>query len=478
MLKLFNTLTRKVETFKPIKKDKVGLYTCGPTVYNYVHIGNWRSYVFADLLRRYLEYSGFQVKHIMNLTDVEDKIIRDSQKKGKTLKQFTEFYTDAFFKDMKSLNIKRADVTPKATEHIDEMVEIVKKLKSKNHTYEADKSIYFKISTFPNYGELAQLSKQDLKQNAEGRLNLDDEYDKEDVGDFVLWKAWRSEDGKVYWETEIGKGRPGWHIECSAMSMKYLGESFDIHTGGVDLVFPHHTNEIAQSEGATGKRFVNYWLHHEHLLVGARKMSKSFGNFYTLRDLQEKKHNALLFRLILLKTHYRKILNFTFEDFKQAKAAAERLLDFLISLDLVKRKKKNDLKIDEKIEKSRNGFKEAMDNDLNTSSALTSVFDLVSEINKSLSQLNVEQAQKIKKYILEVDSVLGFIETLHEQYKKRLKKLTNDKDVKKLLRKRTEIRKEKDYEKADQIRQELFEKGIVVQDIKDGHNVRLINLLE
>ena len=319
MLKLFNTLTRKIKVFKPIKKNKVGMYSCGPTVYNFAHIGNLRAYVFADILKRYLKYGGFKVKHVMNITDIDDKTIRDSQKKGQTLREFTEFYTKAFIEDINSLNIEMPDILPKATKHIPEMASLIKKMLKNGSAYKSKGSIYFNISKFKKYGELAQLEKRNLKQNASKRLNISDEYEKEEVNDFVLWKAWQKKDRDIFWETEIGKGRPGWHIECSAMSMKYLGESFDIHTGGADLVFPHHTNEIAQSEAATGKKFVNYWTHNEHLLVKGKKMSKSLGNFYTLRDIQEKGYNPLLLRLILLKTHYRKILDFSFDDFEKAK---------------------------------------------------------------------------------------------------------------------------------------------------------------
>ncbi|MEM7819165.1 MAG: cysteine--tRNA ligase, partial [Candidatus Aenigmatarchaeota archaeon] len=286
VLKLFNTLTRKKEVFKPIKKNEVRMYTCGPTVYDFAHIGNFRTYVWQDILKRWLLFKGFKVKHVMNLTDIDDKTIKGAREQGISLREFTEKYIKAFFEDSKTLNLLPADVYPRATEHIREIVELIKILIEKGYAYKGeDGSIYYDISKFKDYGKLSKLKIKELKAGARVKS---DSYTKEEAYDFALWKAWDPEDGEVFFETEIGKGRPGWHIECSAMSMKYLGETFDIHTGGVDLIFPHHENEIAQSEAATGKKFVNYWLHAEHLIVEGRKMSKSLGNFYTLRDLLAK----------------------------------------------------------------------------------------------------------------------------------------------------------------------------------------------
>ncbi|RMF88331.1 MAG: cysteine--tRNA ligase, partial [Nitrospinota bacterium] len=312
MLKFYNSLTRRKEEFHPIEPGRVRMYTCGPTVYDYAHIGNFRAYIFEDILRRYLKYKGYQVTQVMNITDVDDKTIRESRRRGMSLKEFTSFYVQAFFEDLETLNIERAEYYPAATEHIDQMVALIKRLIENGHTYEVDGSIYFRISTFPAYGRLAGLDAVQLQGGASGRVDAD-EYGKEDVRDFVLWKAWREEDGDVFWETELGKGRPGWHIECSAMSMHYLGEHFDIHTGGIDNLFPHHENEIAQSEAATKKPFVNYWLHCQHLLVNNAKMSKSLGNFYTLRDLLERGYKPKAIRYALLSTHYRQQHNFTFE---------------------------------------------------------------------------------------------------------------------------------------------------------------------
>jgi len=288
-IKFKNSLSRVREEFKPIEPGKVKFYTCGPTVYNFAHIGNFRAYIFEDLLRRYLKYKGYDVYQVMNLTDIDDKTIRDSQKEGISLKDFTGRYIKAFFDDLDTLGIERAEQYPAATEHIPEMVELIKKLTENGYAYEVNGNYYFKISAFKDYGKLANLDMAGLKAGARVAT---DEYEKDSVSDFALWKAWDEADGDVYWETEIGKGRPGWHLECSAMSMKYLGNHFDIHTGGVDNMFPHHENEIAQSEGATGEKFVNYWMHCEYLIVDGRKMSKSLGNFYTLRDIIDKGYSG------------------------------------------------------------------------------------------------------------------------------------------------------------------------------------------
>ena len=478
MLHLFNTLTHKIESFKPIQAGLVKLYNCGPTVYNYVHLGGLRNCIFIDLLKRYLEYRDFKVKHVMNITDVEDKTIKGSQKAKKTLKEFTNLYYRAFIRDLKSLNIKLPDIMPRAIDHIPEMVNLIKGLIKKGFAYKtSDGSVYFKIAKFSRYGQLAQIDKQKLKPDAEGRLSLRDEYSKEDINDFVLWKAWRPSDGKVFWNTELGRGRPGWHIECSAMSMKYLGKSFDIHSGGVDLIFPHHTNEIAQSEAATGKRFVNYWLHNAHLIIDGQKMSKSLGNFYTLEDVQKRKLNPLLLRLILLKTHYRQTLDFSFKNFDEAKAIALKFLNFLIELDFVQNKKNNNLRIKILITACRNKFKEALDDDLNISPALAEMFGFMNEINNLINMLNTDQARKIKQFIFEIDSVLGFIKLIYQQYQEKKNKLLRNKTIKILLEKRMGLRKNKDYQAADKIRKELVKKGIVINDTEKGYKVRLTEIL-
>ncbi len=390
-LKLFNTLSREKEEFKSIKDREVGLYTCGPTVYSYAHIGNLRAYIFGDMLKRYLKYSGYNVKHVMNITDVDDKTIRESQNENKSLVDFTSFYIEAFFKDLDLLNIVKADIYTKATSFINEMVKLIEILIEKGFAYKTtDGSVYFDIHKDKEYGKLSGFDLKDLKENALGRLK-NDEYDKENAQDFALWKAWDEKDGDVFWETSLGKGRPGWHIECSAMSMKELGESFDIHTGGVDNIFPHHENEIAQSECVTGKEFVKYWMHNEHLLVDGKKMSKSLGNFYTLKDLIEKGIDPLAFRLWLYTSNYSTKVNFTLETIKGAQVALERLKKGYIALG-------DGIGIVDVNYKTR--FVEYMDDNLNTARALSLVWEILK--NKELSPTDK------KATLLDFDKVFGF----------------------------------------------------------------------
>lgn len=308
-LKLYNTLTRKKDVFKPLKKNKVGMYVCGPTIYNYVHIGNLRAYVFADILRRFLKESNYKIKEVMNLTDVDDKTIKQSQKDGKNLREFTEKYEKTFLEDIKKMNIEKPEILPRATNNIKQMVSLIKKLLEKGIAYKAKDGIYFSIQKFKDYGKLSKIKTKNLKEGASNRV-LKDEYNKDNANDFVLWKFYDKKDENVFWNTKLGKGRPGWHIECSVMSMRYLGKSFDIHLGGVDLIFPHHENEIAQSEAATGKKFVNYWMHNEWILVNGQKMSKSLNNFYKLSDITKEGYSPFDLRYLYLLTHYRKPLNF------------------------------------------------------------------------------------------------------------------------------------------------------------------------
>ncbi|HEX9861940.1 MAG TPA: cysteine--tRNA ligase, partial [Candidatus Bathyarchaeia archaeon] len=380
-IRLFNTLTRQKEAFKPIDEGKVRMYTCGPTVYDYAHIGNFRAFVFEDLLKRWLNYRGLKVTHVMNLTDVDDKTIRGSQKQQLPLRQFTDFYAKAFFEDVAALNIERADYYPRATEHIAEMVALINRLTAKGFAYRGeDGSIYYAISKFKDYGKLSKIKVDELKAGARVKV---DEYAKEEAQDFALWKAWTQEDGDVFWETELGKGRPGWHIECSAMSMRYLGETFDVHCGGVDNMFPHHENEIAQSEAVTGKPFVNHWLHNEHLLVEGKRMAKRYGNFYTLRDLLGKGYDPVAIRYLLLSTHYRQQFNFTFEGLEAAKGAVERLRNFMHRLHDANGRGSGE-EIAELMRKVQVGFGEAMDDDLNVSVALAVLFDFVRDVNNLL----------------------------------------------------------------------------------------------
>jgi cysteinyl-tRNA synthetase len=354
------------------------MYTCGPTVYNYPHIGNYRAYIFSDTLKRVLLYGGYKVKHIMNLTDVDDKTIRDSQKEGKTLKAFTEFYTEEFFKDIKALNILFPNKFTKATDNINAMVELTKKLLDNGLAYKSeDGSVYFNIKKFKNYGKLSGIEIENQKENASGRI-AKDEYEKDNVQDFALWKKWDEKDGNVFWETELGKGRPGWHIECSAMSMKNLGEQIDLHTGGVDLIFPHHENEIAQSEGATGKQFVKYWMHNEWVLVDQKKMAKSFNNFYTLRDIIAQGINPIAYRLWLLTAHYRTRVNFTWEALKGSEIALKRLYRLYMELG------KTVGVIDQKYQQK---FRQFIEDDLDTPQALALVWDLMKDEDISKTRL-------------------------------------------------------------------------------------------
>jgi len=456
----FNTLSRQKERFMPLEKGKVKMYTCGPTVYDVAHIGNFRAFIFEDLLRRWLEYRGFKVTQIMNLTDVDDRTIKAARNQRVPLKEVTERYIKAFFDDVETLNIEKATVYPRATEHVSEMVALIKKLIDKGYAYRGeDGSIYYDISKFKDYGKLAKIKVADLKLGARVKV---DEYAKEEAQDFALWKAWDESDGDVYWDTELGRGRPGWHIECSAMSMKYLGETLDIHCGGVDNLFPHHENEIAQSEAATGKKFVNYWMHNEHLLVEGKKMAKRLGNYYTVKDLTAKGHNPKAIRYLMLSTHYRQQLNFTFEGLEAAKSTLERLENFvrrLLNADGTSGGEEHKALIS----RVQNDFEAAMDDDLNISVALAALFDFIREVNNRLdkNRVNKQEAKEIRELVLRFDSVLGVIgETCEEE------KLP--KEAEELIRKREEARKAKDWKAADELREQLKAMGIIIEDTAQG----------
>jgi cysteinyl-tRNA synthetase len=459
-IRFFNTLTRKKEAFKPLEAGKVKMYTCGPTVYDFAHIGNFRAFLFDDLLKRWLIQRGFKVTHVMNLTDVDDKTIKGSQKQQVPLRQFTDFYVKAFFEDIKALNIQPADVYPKATDHVPEMVALIKTLMAKGIAYRGeDGSIYYAISKFPDYGKLSKIKTAELKTGA--RVSQD-EYAKEEAQDFALWKAWTPEDGDVYWETELGKGRPGWHIECSAMSMKYLGETFDIHCGGVDNMFPHHENEIAQSEAATGKKFVNYWLHNEHLLVEGKKMAKRFGNFFTLRDLLAKGYDPIAIRYLLLSTHYRQQFNFTFEGLEAAKGAVDRLRNFVRRLHDADGKGSGE-KISVLTSKLEACFGGSLDDDLDIGTALASLFDFVREANNLLDANAVSKAEasEVGGLIMQFDEVLGVIGEVPME-----EALPAEVDA--LVQKREEARKAKNWKEADAIRAQLKAMDIVLEDTAQG----------
>jgi len=455
---LHNTLTKKDEEFKPIKKGEVGLYTCGPTVYNYPHIGNYRAYIFGDILKRSLLYLGYKVNHVMNITDIDDKTIRDSQIQGKTLKEFTSFYTEEFFKDRDLLNILPANSYPKATNYIKEMVEIIEKLQEKGFAYKSeDGSVYFDIKKDKEYGKLSGLDISKLKENAKGRLNTD-EYDKDNAFDFALWKAWDEKDGDVYWDpkellgrdTSLGKGRPGWHIECSAMSNSLLGETFDIHTGGVDNIFPHHENEIAQSECSSGKTFANYFLHNEHLLVDGQKMSKSLGNFYTLDDLIKKSIDPIAFRYWIYTSQYGTKTNFTIDAVSGCETALKRLREFYLNLG-------NDIGIINNEYKDK--IIEAIDNNLDTPKAITILWDLVKDSN-------VNNADK-KATLLDLDNIFGFGLAL-------IKDEVIPEDILKLVREREEVRLNKNWAKSDELRDQIKSLGYEVKDTEEGTKLSIL----
>jgi len=452
MLKLYNTLSRKKEKFVPVKDKQVGMYVCGPTIYDYVHIGNLRAYVFSDVLRRTLKANGFKIKEVMNLTDVDDKTIRDSQKAKKSLKDFTKKYELAFLRDIKTMNIEKPEVMPRATEHIREMVGIVKTLLKKKIAYKTDDGIYFSIKKFRDYGKLSKIDVKNLLAKASGRVNSD-EYDKENIHDFVLWKFWDEKDGNVFWKTELGKGRPGWHIECSAMSSKYLGKQFDIHCGGVDLIFPHHENEIAQSEAAFGKKpWVKYWLHNEWILVDGKKMSKSLGNFYKLKDIINKDYSPMDLRYFYLSGHWRKPLNFTWKNLDAAKNALKRLKTLIAEM------KKSHEKINKKkIDGAFNQFLEIINDDLNTPKALSFMWEIVRE-----DKLNDSEKYKL---VLKFDEILGL--NLNKE-----EKIDVPAKIKKLIKEREKARKKKDFVTADKIREEIKKEGWYVEDSGNGGKVR------
>jgi cysteinyl-tRNA synthetase len=458
MLKIRNTLTRTREEFKPLEGNTVRMYACGPTVYGYGHIGNFRTFVAVDVLRRYLKYLGYEVLHVMNITDIEDKIIKDMREAGKGLAEFTNLYTEEFLRDVDLLNIEHPEILPRATRHIDEMVEIMKQLEANGHTYASDGSLYFSISTLPTYGKLAGLKLEGNKVGA--RVDVD-EYEKDDARDFVLWKA-PKEDDEPRWQTPYGEGRPGWHLECSAMSMKYLGESFDLHCGGVDLIFPHHENEIAQSEGATGKPFVKHWFHVEFLLLNGRKMSKSEGNFYTVRDLVEKGYSPAAIRYLLVSAPYSTQLNFTLEGLKGAESAIENLRNFRRRVNEIEGSAESHQRVQEAVNRARAAFEEAMNNDLNTSGALAAMFDLRRDINTAIDEDEFGEADKagVLALLASFDSVLGI---LGEEKEENL-----EAEVEGLIEERYAARRNRDFARADEIRNQLAERGILLEDTPQG----------
>src|SRR5205809_2376448 len=455
MFKLTNTLTGEQEVFEPQDKETARMYTCGPTVYNFVHIGNLRTFVFQDILRRHLS-SKWKLRHVMNITDIDDKIIARSIETGQDIKSYTAVYTAAFFEDCEKLRIQKPEIIAPATEHIDEMIELVNRLLAAGYAYREGDSIYYRISRFPAYGRLSKLDKRELKVGA--RIDAD-EYEKEESRDFVLWKA-PKDPREPRWPAPFGEGRPGWHLECSAMAMKYLGDTLDLHCGGIDLLFPHHENEIAQSEAVTGRPFVRFWVHGEHLLVNGEKMAKSKGNFFTLRDLLEKGYDPLTIRYLLVSVRYRKQLNFTFEGLKEARAALDRIKEFLFRLETAKLTPGNDPKLAEALATARQEFEAALDDDLNTSGALGAIFIFIGEANIAMAdgRLPEDNRAEIKAWFKVIDDRLAIIPPMEHA-------VQDDKEaaeIEALVAERNEARKNRNFALSDKIRQALLDRGVLI----------------
>jgi cysteinyl-tRNA synthetase len=456
-MRIFNTLTRRLEELEPRIPGQVGLYTCGPTVYDYAHIGNFRTYVWEDLLRRTLKFLGFGVTQVMNITDIEDKIIAKAIAQGLSLRQVTEPFVAAFFEDLEVLGIEKAEHYPRATEHIPEMIAIAKALEARGLTYVSQGSLYFRIDAFRSYGRLSNLENREIKVGA--RVDSD-EYDKDDARDFVLWKGHK--EGEPSWDSPYGPGRPGWHLECSAMSMKYLGESFDLHTGGVDNIFPHHENEIAQSEGATGHPFVKYWMHAAHLMVDGEKMAKSKGNFHTVRQLLSKGHDPRALRYLLLTTHYRTPLNFTFEALARAGGELQRFDALHARLHESPRPAGRDEGFDAKVAAIEAEVRAALADDLNVSGASGALFRLVREANAALdrNELPAESADGLLRALGRLDAVYGVIAP-------KAPELLGP-EIEALIESRQQARKAKNFGESDRIRDLLVAKGIVLEDTPSG----------
>ncbi|HEY6945201.1 MAG TPA: cysteine--tRNA ligase [Candidatus Acidoferrum sp.] len=469
-IQLHNTLSGKVEPFIPQNSGEVRMYTCGPTVYDYAHIGNYRTFVFQDILRRFLKLRGYKLNHVMNLTDVDDRIIANAAAARKNIRDYTEKYVQAFFDDCKTLSIEAPEHWIRATDHIDDMVRLIQRLQEKTFTYPSEGSIYYRITKFPNYGKL---SKIDLTGIQAGARVDNDRYEKESARDFALWKA--PKPGEHFWETAIGPGRPGWHIECSAMAMKYLGETLDIHTGGIDLAFPHHENEIAQSEAATGKPFARYWLHAEHLLVEGEKMSKSLGNFFTLRDLFAKGYKPSTLRLCLASVPYRKQQNFTLNGLDQATSAVERLRNFADRLKQGKFPAGRQEGMAARIAKAADEFDAGLSDDLNTARALAALFDLVRDANIAIDKGEFRQGDvaAVQEFLVTFDRVFAVLEDNDAQKLQALgygsaQAGLSDTEIEELIADRAAAKKKRDFAAADRIRKELADRGIILEDAKDG----------
>ncbi len=457
-LRFYNTLTQTVEPFST-PDNFVRMYSCGPTVYNFAHIGNFRSFVFPDILRRWLRARGFTLKHVMNITDIDDKIIKNANAAGKSIDEFTSVYTQSFLDDRATLRLERPEFITPATKHIPEMVEAVQQLTSHGHTYVSDGSVYYRIATFPGYGKLSHNDFSGIRAGA--RVDVD-EYDKDDARDFVLWKA--AKEGEPSWDTPFGNGRPGWHIECSAMAMKYLGEQLDIHTGGVDLTFPHHENEIAQAEGITGKQFVRFWLHSEHLSVESQKMSKSLGNIYTLRDITEKGYPPEALRYLLASVPYRKKLNFTFDGLKAAVTSIERLRNYELRLKTAHFPEGTTESLEQRAQAASKAFDEAMDDDLNTAEALAAVFEYVRDTNSAMDagEFKTGNSASALAFLAKFDSIFDVLKPTSKAGS------LSDDEVETLIAERTSQKKARNFARADEIRKQLADQGVILEDTKEG----------
>ncbi|MBI4460153.1 MAG: cysteine--tRNA ligase [Acidobacteria bacterium] len=479
MISFYNTMSGRVEEFVPLEPGQVRMYTCGPTVYDYAHIGNYRTFVFGDILRRHLRRSGFQLLHVMNITDVDDKTIQNAAAAGLALPEYTERYLQAFLEDTAALRLEGPERLVRATAHIPDMVRTIRQLEEKGYTYRSDGSIYFRIANFPSYGKLSKIDFSGMRPGA--RVDRD-EYEKADVRDFVLWKA--PKPGEPSWDTELGPGRPGWHIECSVMATKYLGESFDIHAGGVDLIFPHHENEIAQSESLTGKPFARYWLHCEHLLVDGQKMSKSLGNYFTLRDLLRQGHTAESIRYLLLSVPHGKQLNFTMEGLRQAANSIDRLENFLFRVSQTSFPEGVNSAIEAKTAFFPEAFGKALDDDLNTAQALGVLFELVRDVNIAIDaeELRNGNIKAILKCLENANDILDVLSPAPETLTGaalpggRAAAVTaavgdgvpSSEEIERRLQERTEAREQRKFALADQIRDELEAAGVLIEDTKDA----------
>jgi cysteinyl-tRNA synthetase len=458
-LRFYNTLTQQVSEFHPQRDNTVRMYTCGPTVYDYAHIGNFRTFTFVDILRRWLRASGFQLDHVMNITDVDDKIIRNAVAQKKSLEEYTAHYRQAFLEDCARLRLEIAEHVVPATAHIHEMAEAIEHLAAGGHTYQSDGSIYFRISTFPEYGKLSHNDFSGIRAGA--RVDVD-EYEKADARDFALWKA--PKEGEFFWDEKIGRGRPGWHIECSVMALQYLGETLDIHAGGVDLIFPHHENEIAQSESLTGKPFARFWLHAEFLMVEGQKMSKSLGNYFTLRQILERGYPPEAVRYLLASVPYRKTLNFTFDGLQSARTAIERLRNFKLRLESGEFGKGLNEPLAGRTAAAQAQFTAAMDDDLNTAEALAAVFEYVRDMNTAMDagECRAGNREPALEFLAKCDAVFDVLEPTVEGGR------LPDPEVEARIAARNDAKKARNFALADQIRGELLEQGIILEDTKSG----------